>query len=98
METTFIIGSNSFSGATFSDFALAQGGKVIGTSRSAEPNGAFLPYTWHDHTNFTFHELDLNQHLKELTELIQDIKPAYVVNLQHRAWWGRVGKIPVTGL
>jgi len=27
METTLIIGSNSFSGATFADFALAQGGK-----------------------------------------------------------------------
>jgi hypothetical protein len=55
METTLIIGSNSFSGATFTDFALAQGGKVIGTSRSAEPNHAFLPYKWRDYKNFTFH-------------------------------------------
>ena len=44
METTLIIGSNSLASATFADFALAQGVKVIGTSRSAEPNDAFLPY------------------------------------------------------
>jgi dTDP-glucose 4,6-dehydratase len=78
METILIIGSNSFSGATFADFALAQGGKVMGTSRSVEPNDAFLPYKWHDHKNFTFHELDLNRHLKELSELVQDTKPAFV--------------------
>ena len=80
MDTTLIIGSNSFSGATFADFALSKGHKVIGTSRSAEPNDAFLPYKWHKHSNFSFHELDINRNLKELTELIQDIKPSYVVN------------------
>jgi len=64
METTLIIGSNSLASATFADFALAQGVKVIGTSRSAEPNDAFLPYKWHDHKNFAFYEFDLNRHLK----------------------------------
>ena len=94
METTLIIGSNSFSGATFADFALKQGGKVIGTSRSAEPNGAFLPYTWHDHKNFTFHELDLNRNLKELAELVQDIKPAYVVNFAAQSMVGESWQNP----
>ena len=80
INTILIVGSNSFSGATFADFALSHGAKVIGISRSAELIDAFLPYKWHDHTNFTFHPLDLNKHLTEITTLIQDFKPTYVVN------------------
>ena len=80
MDAILIIGSNSFSGATFADFALAQGARIIATSRSAELMDVFLPYKWHDHTNFTFYPLDLNKHLTEITTLIQDVKPSYVVN------------------
>ncbi len=94
MKTTLIVGSNSFSGATFADFALAQGVKVIGTSRSAEPNDAFLPYKWHCHKNFTFYELDLNRHLIELTKLIHDIKPAYVVNFAAQSMVGESWQNP----
>lgn len=88
METTFIIGSNSFSGATFAEYALAQGADVIGVSRSEELNHAFLPYTWRDHKKFSFHKLDLNRHLKDLMELIQDVKPAYVVNFAAQSMVG----------
>ena len=94
METTLIIGSNSFSGATFADFVLAQGGQVIGISRSAEPNNAFLPYKWQDHKNFIFHKLDLNLHLKELTELVQDVRPAYVVNFAAQSMVGESWQNP----
>lgn len=80
MQTIFVIGSNSFSGATFVDYALAQGTRVIGTSRSAEPVDALLPYKWRDHSNFQFHQLDLNHHLAEIMALIQAERPAYVVN------------------
>ena len=80
MNTIFIIGSNSFSGATFADFALAQGARVIGISRSPELMDAFLPYKWRDYANFTFYPLDLNKNLTEIITLIQDVKPAYVVN------------------
>lgn len=80
MQTIFVIGSNSFSGATFVDYALKQGGRVIGTSRSAEPVDALLPYKWHDHSKFQFHQLDLNLHLAEIMALIQAEQPAYVVN------------------
>jgi dTDP-glucose 4,6-dehydratase len=94
METTLIIGSNSFSGATFADFALAQGGQVIGISRAAEANDAFLPYKWHHNDNFTFLELDLNKNLKELTELIHEIKPAYVVNFAAQSMVGESWQNP----
>jgi dTDP-glucose 4,6-dehydratase len=80
MQTIFVIGSNSFSGATFVDFALKQGVRVIGTSRSKEPVDALLPYKWHDHSNFQFHQLDLNLHLAEIMAQIQAERPAYVVN------------------
>ena len=37
MSKVMVIGSNSFSGASFVDFALQQGCDVIGVSRSQEP-------------------------------------------------------------
>ena len=80
MQTILVIGSNSFSGASFVDFALNQGVKVTGTSRSEEPIKAMLPYKWRDHRNFNFHQLDLNQHLSEIVKLVHDLKPEYIVN------------------
>ena len=67
---------------------------MIGTSRSAEPNDAFLPYKWHGHQNFTFHELDLNRDLKGLTELVHDVKPAYVVNFAAQSMVGESWQNP----
>lgn len=94
MDTIFVVGSNSFSGATFSDFALQQGAKVIGASRSQEPIDAFLPYKWHDHSNFTFYPLDLNKHLTEITALLNEIKPAYVVNFAAQSMVGESWQNP----
>jgi dTDP-glucose 4,6-dehydratase len=75
-----VVGSNSFSGSTFVDYALQQGGRVLGSSRSAEPIDAFLPYKWHDQSNFSFHHLDLNRDIKEITSLLHDTRPEFVVN------------------
>jgi dTDP-glucose 4,6-dehydratase len=94
METTLIIGSNSFSGATFVDYVLKQGVKVIGTSRSAEPNDVFLPYKWINHEDFIFHKLDLNRDLNELTELVHAVKPAYVVNFAAQSMVGESWQNP----
>jgi dTDP-glucose 4,6-dehydratase len=80
MNTIVVVGSNSFSGATFIDFCLRQNAKVIGLSRSTELEDVFLPYKWSAHKNFTFHSLDLNRDLVKIISLIQDIKPDYVVN------------------
>ena len=43
MKTVLVVGSNSFSGASFVDYLLSKNVKIIGTSRSIEPNQAFLP-------------------------------------------------------
>ncbi len=80
MDTVLVVGSNAFSGASFVDFALSQGARVIGASRSAEPIEAFLPYKWHGHANFEFCKLDLNQDLPAITDLLHNVKPDYVVN------------------
>jgi len=76
-----IIGSNSFSGASFADFLLRNGNSVIGTSRSQEPHKAFLPYRWSGKdADFRFCNYDLNKDMEVLTALIKAEKPAFVVN------------------
>jgi len=82
-EKIFVIGSNSFSGATFAACALEQGAEVVGISRSAEPNAAFLPYRWLDaaqQKRFRFAQLDLNHDTDRIIELIGEFRPQCVVN------------------
>ena len=94
MDTIFVVGSNSFSGTTFVDFALKKGARVLGASRSVEPIDAFLPYKWHDHANFSFHHLDLNKDLPRITSLIHDTRPAYVVNFAAQSMVGESWQNP----
>lgn len=75
-----VIGSNSFSGASYVAHLLARGETVVGVSRSPEPIPAFLPYRWGDTRNFQFHRIDLNNDLPRLVRLIADFQPDYVVN------------------
>ena len=76
-----VIGSNSFSGASFVEFLLARGDDVIGISRSPEPHRAFLPYRWSGRDQkFRFHQLDLNRDLDAIMDLIGRTRPAHVVN------------------
>jgi dTDP-glucose 4,6-dehydratase len=94
METVFVIGSNSFSGASFVDFALQQGVNVIGTSRSVEPIDAMLPYKWCDHSKFAFHKLDLNKDLQGITDLLHAVKPKHVVNFAAQSMVGESWQNP----
>src|SRR5690349_8950351 len=83
-EKIFVIGSNSFSGASFVDYVLSTGASVVGASRSPEPARSFLPYKWHRHAaeagRFRFERLDLNHDLERIVATIKDFKPDYVVN------------------
>jgi len=45
-EKCLVVGSNSFSGASFVAHLLDGGYPVIGCSRSPEPHLAFLPHKW----------------------------------------------------
>jgi dTDP-glucose 4,6-dehydratase len=88
MNNIFIIGSNSFSGASFAGHALEQGANVVGISRSKEVNFPFSPYKWKNHDNFTFHSLDINQNLNEIIALINDLKPTHIVNFAAQSMVG----------
>ncbi|MBI5195193.1 MAG: GDP-mannose 4,6-dehydratase [Nitrospirae bacterium] len=82
-EKIVVIGSNSFSGTSFVDYALNNGSEVIGVSRSPEPDSVFLPYKWNKPdklSNFKFYQMDINNHLEAIIELIKTVKPGYVVN------------------
>jgi len=46
MTQVCVIGSNSFSGASFCAHLLARGIDVLTLSRSIEPHEVFLPYRW----------------------------------------------------
>lgn len=80
MENIAVIGSNSFSGASFVAHALDHGAQILGMSRSPEPNPAFLPYRWQDRQGFSFHQLDLNHDLHEIVELIAEARPTCIIN------------------
>ena len=58
-EKIIVIGSNSFSGASFSAFALDNGFEVIGISRSAQANNVFLPYKYSGE-NIEFYQMNLD--------------------------------------
>lgn len=79
-----VIGSNSFSGASFVSHCLREGWDVIGTSRSAEAHPVFLPCRWQrtpeELSRFRFAQLDLNLHTQELLDAIADFGAPYVVN------------------
>ena len=90
-----VIGSNSFSGASFVAYLLDQGLDVIGTSRSPEPHRAFLPYRWGGKDKaFRFHRIDLNHDLDALESLLRAERPGHVVNFAAQSMVGESWKNP----
>ena len=82
-ERIAVVGSNSFSGASFVRHCLAQGLEVLGASRSDEPAACFLPYRWlpaDRQKNFRFVRADLNHDLAGLMTALDSFQPAWVVN------------------
>ena len=80
----FVIGSNSFSGASFVEHVLSLGHTVFATSRSPEAHRVFLPYQWKKDkmrlSRFRFEQLDLNFDTERLTAAIAEFAADYVVN------------------
>lgn len=94
-EKVLVIGSNSFSGASFAAWLLEQGHSVIGVSRSEEPHRAFLPYRWTGKdTAFHFERIDLNHDLDKLEALMRSERPARVVNFAAQSMVGESWKNP----
>ena len=92
-ERFLVVGSNSFSGATFVAAALRGGAEVVGVSRSPEPDPVFLPYKWGPHDRFRFHQLDLNRDLDAIDALTREFRPDYAVNFAAQGMvaqsWGK---------
>ena len=95
-EKIIVIGSNSFSGASFVNFVLGENPQatVTGISRSAEYNDIFLPYKKHSSDRFTFHCLDLNLNLDEITDIIKTFRPDYIVNFSAQGMVGQSWENP----
>ena len=85
-----VLGSNSFSGASFVDYLAEQGYDVMATSRSAEPHEAMLPYKWQKRPGaIRFQKVDINHDLEGLGQLMRDEKFTHVVNFAAQSMVGQ---------
>lgn len=85
-----ILGSNSFSGSHFVDYILKKKYRVIGVSRSKEPNDVFLPYKKSKFIkNFKFIRVDLNKNTSYLKKLIIKNKISHIVNFAAQSMVGQ---------
>ena len=89
-----VIGSSSFSGSHFVDLAMEKGAKVVGISRSPEPNSVFLPYKRKSTSQFRFYQLDLNRDLSQIIKIIKEFKTEYVVNFAAQSMVGESWQNP----
>jgi dTDP-glucose 4,6-dehydratase len=88
-ETFLVLGSNSFSGATFVDFLTAKGYDVIAASRSREPVTALLPYRWQPRPGMVrFEMVDINHDLAKLDDIMRRERPTHVVNFAAQSMVG----------
>ncbi len=87
-EKIAVIGSNSFSGASFAAHCLALGMEILGISRSHESPAMFLPYKWNDINksgSFRFEKLDINCDTDRIAGSIKKFCPDYIVNFAAQA-------------
>lgn len=85
-----VLGSNSFSGATFCDYLAEQGYAVTATSRSTEPHEALLPYKWQKRKGTVrFESLDINRDLEKLATLLRRERFSHVVNFAAQSMVGQ---------
>ncbi|BDA83930.1 dTDP-glucose 4,6-dehydratase [Aureimonas sp. SA4125] len=85
-----VLGSNSFSGATFCDYLAEQGYDVTATSRSAEPHDAQLPYKWQQRPGkVRFEKIDINYDLDALAALLKRERFTHVVNFAAQSMVGQ---------
>lgn len=82
--TVVVLGANSFSGQDFVDLLLDQPGyRVIGVSRSPERSSLFLKYQNRpkaDLSRYQYHALDMNRDMSALLDLLDQERPAAIVN------------------
>jgi len=93
--TVCVVGSNSFSGASFCAYLLEQGIDVLAVSRSEEANQVFLPYRWKRYeASLEFKRLDLNLQLDEFFALLNQKKPSHIFNFAAQSMVGESWEAP----
>ena len=89
-EKYLILGSNSFSGATFADYPRGRRSSMCW--RPAAPTSrmtAFLPYKWQKRPGTVrFQRIDLNHDLDALKTLLKAERPTHVVNFAAQSMVG----------
>lgn len=83
-----IIGSNSFSAGSLIKLLLKKNFNVYGISRSNLYSRKFLRFN-PKNNKFKFYKLDLNKNNKRIINLIQRIKPQYIVNFASQSMVGQ---------
>lgn len=81
LTSALVIGSSSFTGAHFVDALLEAGCRVTGVSRSPQPETLFLPYQRHGEDRFAFHRIDMVTEADALRRLVDELRPAVVVQV-----------------
>lgn len=89
-----VIGSNSFSGASFCRYLLKQGIEVVGISRSEEPKMPLRPYGWEQSGKFQFHQCDLNHDLDKIEALLDNLKIGTIYNFAAQSMVGQSWQFP----
>jgi len=80
-KPVLVLASNSFSASSYIDYLLTLGLKVIGCSRSSEVPKEFRPYYSNKYiSNFTFHQIDLNNEPNKVTELVSKYEVENIFN------------------
>ena len=76
MKHIIVLGSNSFAGSSFIDYALNKNYKIIGISRSKEKSKLELKYKDNPlkKKNFKFYRLDINKDINKIIKIIKKIK------------------------
>ena len=79
MKIVFILGSNSFSGASYVKYLLMKKYKVIAISRSSENPQYYLPYD-KNNKNKKFYRLQIGKDTEKILKLIKKYRPVYLIN------------------
>lgn len=80
-QTIVVIGSNCFSGSHMVDELLKNPDNfVVGISRSPEKSALYLPYKSRDQRNFRFYQADMLREPEKLINIIDLVRPDYIIN------------------
>lgn len=95
--TVCVIGSNSFSGASFCRHLLELGYQVIGISRSEQGVKPLIPYLWLEESklsHFQFYQFDINHDLALIESALDKHKPSHIYNFAAQSMVGQSWDIP----